>query len=1601
MHAAEAERSRLIGAVQKMLSRAGKDDGARLPALAGDLLGHVSPEDLARVSPDDLCGFVRSADSLLARRKPGQAVVRLTDPDGDGAGPDGEVTVIEMLNDDMPFLVDSTLQELQALGLTVRLVAHPVVTVTRDRAGKLTAYGAEAQASGRGRRESLIQIVIARVARTADRETIAAQLESLLVEIRHATADWPAMVEKLAAIIASYKAEPPPIPAADVAEAIAFLEWLADDNFTFLGVREYGFSGGAKRGQLNREEGSGLGILADPDVRVLSRGGRGVTMTPAIREFLARPFPLFVAKSNLKSRIHRRAYADYIGIKCYRSDGRLAGEVRFIGLFTSTAYNRSVLAIPYLRRKAEAIVARAGFGGAGHSAKTLVNVLESYPRDELFQTDEDTLFRFVMAIMALAERPRVRVLARTDKFDRFVSVLVFVPRDQYDTDARERIGAYLAETFDGHVSAYYPTFFEGALTRVQFIIGRAGGETPDPGEPALEAAVTRIVESWPDALAAALRRRFEPARADVLAGHYRDAFPVGYRHATSPEAAVNDIATFARLTGEHPIAGSFHRDSWTPPHGLALKLIHLGEPIALSMRVPMLENMGLRVIDEQTYEITPTGDRPRIFVHEMALERADGKPVDLETAAEPLIACFMAVWYGLAENDGYNALVVNGGLGWRDVTILRAVSRYIRQAGTPLTQHTLWETLNAHADIARTLVELFHARFDPDNRDERVAGRRVARIETALEKVESLDEDRAIRRFLNVIDAILRTNVYQRDAEGEPRRQIVFKLDSQRIEDLPAPRPFREIFVYGPRVEGIHLRFGRVARGGIRWSDRPLDFRTEVLGLAKAQQAKNAVIVPVGAKGGFVPKLLPASGDRAAIFEEGKAAYSIFISSLLDITDNLVDDAPVPPDDVIRRDEDDPYLVVAADKGTATFSDTANAIAEAHDFWLGDAFASGGSHGYDHKKMGITARGAWEAVKRHFREMDTDIQATPFTVVGVGDMSGDVFGNAMLLSPQIRLVAAFDHRDIFIDPDPDPAVGIAERQRLFDLPRSSWQDYDRAKISAGGGVFSRKEKSIPLSPEMRAALDLTGEKATPNVILRAILGARADLLFFGGIGTFVRARDEGPDKVGDRANDAIRLTGGEVRARVVGEGGNLAMTQSGRIEYCLAGGRCNSDAIDNSAGVNTSDVEVNIKIALGKAVRDGRLDARGRDKLLASMTDEVAALVLRNNYRQTLAISLTEMRGFAYFGYQRRLIQDLERRGVLDRAVESLPDEVAMAERQAAGKPLTRPEIAVLVAYAKILLFDQLMAGDVADDTTLDDELFRYFPTRMWDDYHADIESHRLRAEIIATMVANSMVNRAGPTYAIRVADRTGASPIQIARVYVVLREAFRLRELNDAIDALDNRIDGTTQLNLYSAVKHLAVSRTTWFLRNVSLDAGIGPVASAFGETIATMAGMLDRVLPEPVAARLADSIEAYRAAGVPEEVAVAIGRLPVLVDATDIHLVAEATGQSLEAAATVFYDVGERARIGNAMRRAEAIPMTDYYDGLARERALETIATAHRQIAIQVIKAGGVEAWRAARSDAVERSLDVVSGITETEEMTLSRIAVVASLLADLAAI
>jgi len=1588
--AADRERRRLIAAAEKHLQ-----DGDPLAVrLAADLFAHVSLEDLAVPTPEALAGFVRSAAALLQNRRPGHPLVRLVDPAAAADRREEAVTLIEILNDNMPFLVDSVLGELQDFGAQVRLVAHPIVAVLRDDKGRLGAYHGIGPAPEGATRESLIQVHVGRLALDRDREEVARRLESLLSEIRRAVADWQPMLDRLRAATAALEDGTLPVAAADRREAAAFLAWLGDNNFTFLGAREYDFVGDPATGRLTRADRPGLGLLADPGVSVLRRGRDLITETPAVRDFLMRSEPLAIAKANLKARIHRRAYMDYVGIKLFDA-GAIAGELRFVGLFTSTAYTSPVAAIPIVRRKAANVLKRAGFDPASHSGKALVNVLEFYPRDELFQIDEETLFDFAMAILALEERPRIRVLSRRDKFDRFVSVLVYVPRDRYDSAVRVRIGDMLAAAFDGHVSAFAPSFPEGPLARVHFIIGRSGATArPEPDQAALEAAVAAIVRSWQDGLGEALLRRFDPATAEKLRAAYAEAFPAGYREAVTPEAAIDDIDTFGRLSAEAPLAGAF-RIPAGPAGGLSLRLVHAGGPIPLSVRVPMIENMGFRVIDEQTFAIAPGNGRRQVHIHDMVLDR----PTAVDPAlAGRLLDCFMAVWSGLADNDGYNALVAGAGLAWRDIAYLRAVSRYLHQAGTAWSQPYLWETLNRHAGIAALLVGLVHARFSPDTADPAAAAAAAAAIDAALEQVPSLDEDRIVRRFQNVVAAIVRTNFFQAGADGLPPREIAFKLDSKAIDGLPAPRPFREIFVYSPRLEGIHLRFGKVARGGIRWSDRPADFRTEILGLAKAQQVKNAVIVPVGAKGGFVPKRLPADGDRAAVLAEGTEVYRIFIARLLELTDNLDGDTVVPPAQVVRADGDDPYLVVAADKGTATFSDTANAIALAHGFWLGDAFASGGSAGYDHKKMGITARGAWEAVKRHFREMDTDIQTTPFTMVGVGDMSGDVFGNAAQLSPATRLVAAFDHRDIFVDPDPDPEASLAERKRLFDLPRSSWQDYDRTKLSKGGGIFSRKDKAIALSAEARRLLDLSGDRATPQEVIRAILKARVDLLFFGGIGTFVRAGTESDEAVGDRANDPVRVTAAELRAGVVGEGANLGMTQRARIEYGLLGGRCNSDAIDNSAGVNTSDVEVNIKIALGRAVRDGRLDLRRRNRLLQAMTGEVAGLVLRNNYLQTLAISLARCRGFEDFPFQVRLMQALEGRGLLDRTVEALPDDIGLAERQARGQPLTRAEIGVLLAHAKLAVCADLLAGHVADDATLDNELVRYFPKRMRKAHAEDIEVHRLRAEIIATQIGNSMINRGGPTYLVRVADRTGAGPVAIARAYVAVRDSFALKDLNAAIDGLDSKVPGVVQLGLYRTVQDLVLDKTVWFLRNADFAGGVGPVVAAFGGTVAALGGSLGRLLPNGERGRIDAAASTLESAGVPAGLARRIAGLPALASAADIHLVAAATERPLAEAAPIFFAVGETFRIARIESLAARLAVTDYYDGLARDRALEALAAARRRVAVEAVSAGSLDAWLAARGEEAARTLAAVEGLTEGEELTLSRLAVGAGLLSDL---
>ncbi len=1585
------------------------EEAARLaPGLPANfvaaLFGRAAPEDLAAYKAADLAALAAGAFAQLSQPRPhGRHLLRIGEPP---AGLGSDITLIEIVNDNMPFLLDSTLAEIAEHGVELRLVAHPIVAVERDSEGRLTGFGGLAsQAEPALRRESLIQIHVERIIDAARIDRLSEGLDRVYADVRVSVADWRAMRARIGAAIAEYKANPPPLAADEVAEAIAFLEWLEDDNFTFLGLREYRLeatASGAGAYQLDALGGSGLGTLRDPAVRVLKRGRELVTVTPEVLEFLREPHPLIITKANVKSRVHRRVHMDYVGIKMFGQDGRLEGELRLVGLFTASAYTGSTQDIPYLRLKVARVLTLARLDPSSHSGKVLTSVLESYPRDELFQVDIDTLSHFSGEIARLYERPRLRVLARPDRFDRFVSILTFIPRDRYDTRVRQRVGDYLRQAYRGRLSAVYPFYPEGPLVRTHYIIGRDEGATPEIGRPALEAAVAAIVRTWSDALSDALGEKFGDA-GRRLAETYATAFSAAYMEAYPVDQALADIAIIEKLSPARPRRFVVAHKPGEPRPSIRLKVFAFDRPIPLSERVPRLEQMGFNVVSEQTHEVNRGRERPTIWLHDMALEpRALG-----EVDGEKIEAMLATIFRGEAESDGFNALVLQAGLGWREIVILRTLARYLRQIRIGYSQDYMWDTLCKYPAHAKALVDLFNCRFDPhadlSGGSRADHERRIhQQFDALLAEVASLDEDNILRRFRNLIGAAVRTNFYQLAADGLPSSTIALKFDSSMIDDLPLPRPLYEITVYSPRVEGIHLRFGKVARGGLRWSDRPQDFRTEVLGLVKAQQVKNAVIVPVGAKGGFVAKMLPAAGTREAWLNEGVAAYRLFVGTLLAVTDNIDADRVVGPSQTVCHDGDDPYLVVAADKGTATFSDLANQLALDRHFWLGDAFASGGSAGYDHKKMGITARGAWEAVKRHFREIDIDIQSQPFTVVGIGDMSGDVFGNGMLLSPQIRLLAAFDHRDIFIDPDPDPARALAERARLFALPRSSWQDYDRALLSPGGGVFSRSAKEIVLSPQIRALLRIDRRSAAPPEVLRAILKMTADLLFFGGIGTYVRAASEGDEAVNDRANDAIRLEARDLQCKVIGEGANLGMTQLARIEAAQRGIRLNTDAIDNSAGVNTSDVEVNIKIALSAACRDGRLDLPARNALLASMTDEVAELVLRNNYQQSLALSLARTLDLSD---AQRLMQSLEAAGRLDRAVEFLPDDGLLAERAQTGAGLTRPELAVLLAYAKLALHDELLHGSVPDDPYLAKELFRYFPKILATDYPDTIIGHRLRRDITATALANALINRGGPSIVTRLAAQTGAAAATIVRSFAVVRDSFSLTQLNQQIDALDNRVAGSVQLELYAAVQRLLSSRLAWFVRHVDFSAGLEAIVARFAQGVDALSACLASASPPAqVERRLARAGQLVQDK-VPEALALQLASLEELAAAPDIVLVAEACQRPVPAVAATFFRVEARFGLGALIAAARAVPAADPYDRLALEGALGDIETARRQLTQAVLLKAptglyGDEAlagWMAGQGETAERATRAMAEAA-AGRLGVSRLVVAAGLISGL---
>lgn len=1568
------------------------------------LFSRAAVEDIAVYNPSELAALATQAYEFMAVRKPGIPKIRIYAPDvTPDAGKTRVISVIELLNDDMPFLVDSVMAELTARNIAVRLVVHPILAVVRDRNGHLEQVAAEEPTTETVVRESFMHIHVDRIDDEAARASLIEGFEKALADVTAAVHDWRPMLGHVGDVIADLKTNPPPLPAGEISEAVDFLEWLVAENFTFLGLREYRLAGANRQPEI--VPGSGLGVLRH-DGRNELKGRAGEDMIlHGLQTYYSEPNALMITKASLRSRVHRRVFMDLVSIKRFDANGVVTGEIRIVGLFTSTAYTRSTRSIPYLRRKVDALMKRARFTASSHSGKALANTLETYPRDDLFRIDDDLLFQFSMLILQLEERPRVRVLPRRDRFDRFMSILVYLPRDRSSSDVITAVGDLLEKEYKGHVSGLNLFFPEGPLVRAHFIVARSAEPMDDPDRLSLETGITALIRTWTDDLSEQLLQNREPQQARQLFERYRGAFRPSYRDRYTPAIAVDDIRIMEGLSAERPLSMDFYALSGAAGHCIGLKVWSFGGAIPLSSRVPVLENMGFKVVDERTYEIRPTG--AHVWLHDMMLESADGKAIDIGKLQGALESCFLVVMRGGAENDGYNALVLKAGLAWRDIALIRSISRFLRQVRLPFSQDYMWATLRAHPAIAAKIVDLFHARFDPRLSAEERDGRQAdiaAAIETALNDVPSLDEDRILRHFVNAVQSALRTSFYQIGDDGRPKEQIAIKYDSRKLTTLPAPRPLYEIFVYSPRVEGVHLRFGKVARGGIRWSDRPQDFRTEVLGLVKAQQVKNAVIVPVGAKGGFVPKHLPVGGAREAIAAEGVAAYKLFITSLIDITDNLSAEGKVlPPDNVVRHDGDDPYLVVAADKGTATFSDTANAISAEHDFWLDDAFASGGSAGYDHKKMGITARGAWEAVKRHFREMDVNIGTTPFTVVGVGDMSGDVFGNGMLRENTIKLVAAFDHRDIFIDPNPDPVRSFAERQRLFDLPRSSWQDYDKSLISKGGGVFPRSQKEIVLSPEMKSLLGIAADKATPNQVMSAILKADADLLFFGGIGTYVRASSETDEAAGDRANDAIRVTGADLQCKVVGEGANLGMTQRGRIEAAQNGVRLNTDAIDNSAGVNTSDVEVNIKIALGGPVRTGALTLPDRNALLFSMTDEVAALVLRNNYLQPLAISLAERNGLDDLASRQRMMQTLEARGLLDRVVEFLPDDAEIAERRRRSQALTRPELAVLLAYAKLTLHSDLLETSVPDDPYLGKELTRYFPPELTERFPAELEHHRLRREIITTNLTNSIINRGGPSLIARMTDETGASPDRIARAFAAVRDSYDMTALNGEIDELDNKISGALQLELYAAVKALLIDRMVWFIRNVDLNQGLASIVEHYKSGIEEVSRALDETLAEDAANARAARAKALTESGVPDMLALRIASLPALHVAPDIVLVADRTGRNMPDVARTFLAVVRYFRLERIANAARDIKATDYFDRLALDRARDSLGRAARQLTAEMLANGqsgtdAVDAWVKPRAGEVERIRTSMHEIADTG-LSLSKLAVAASLLGDLA--
>lgn len=1578
----------------------------QLRAFTREFYRDVEAADLNADNPNQLRGVANALFEFLEVRQPGELKIRAFNPDTQLHGFTSPHTVIELINDDMPFLVDSVTAELTRLDTEVRLLIHPILAVERDAEGVLRAVS---NTSGPKGSESVIHIRV-RAQHAVKLPQLVSAMRRVLSDVRAAVEDFPEMRERCArayrqlderrtvlppssALFGETRrtVEPPSEPPAsqkrieeDRREVVAFLKWLSEDDFAFFGYRYSSAASPASAAPLSivPSQTMGLGILRDP-VRSVFEG----IDTPATPQLLQ------VFKASERSTIHRPVHMDVVLLADISPESEFRGFHIFVGLFTLSAYSRSPVNVPLLRHKVRRVLQRSQFAEGSQNHKALKFVLETYPRDELFQITEQTLWEITSRIIHLEYRPRVALFSRHDSFGRFVSCLVYIPRDRFDTKLRLRLQEILTTGYQGSLIAYYPSLGDAPLARLHLLV-RTPNETVDVDEHALEQRLLEATHSWQDRLRSALDSAEGEEQGAILAGQYADAFGAAYRETFDEHTAVEDIrfAQTSRQTGQ--VGMRLFRPEGCNEHELHFKMFSR-HYVPLSDVLPMLENMGLKVLGEVPYEIHPRGpskettharssDTPSsetaspdstnsassdtgsssdtaaksVWMHDFSLVTEHRVPIRLEAVADSFIEVFGLVWRGEMDSDGFNKLVLHAGLVATQIKAIRGYARYLRQCGLPYSLDYIQQTLQENPTIASSLMALFAERFAPDRatgaprapHDSREAWAELAgQVRKQLDTVQSLDKDRILRALLNAICATTRTNFYQLEDNGQPKAHLAFKFDCQQLDELPLPKPEREIFVFGPRVEGVHLRYGSVARGGLRWSDRLEDYRTEILGLVKAQQVKNAVIVPVGSKGGFVVRRPPAAAaGRQAFFEEGMACYRCFISALLDVTDDLVGTEVVAPERVRRHDADDPYLVVAADKGTATFSDLANQIAGQRGFWLDDAFASGGSVGYDHKKMGITARGAWESAKRHFRELGKDIQSENFTCTGVGDMSGDVFGNGMLLSPHIQLVAAFNHLHIFVDPAPDAATSFAERNRLFELQGSNWTDYNPRLISDGGGVFDRSAKQIEPTAEIAQLLDIDTIPLTPNELIQAILKAQVELLFFGGIGTYVKASHESDADAGDRSNDALRINATEVRAQVVVEGANLGLTQQARVQYSLEGGLCNTDFIDNCAGVDCSDHEVNIKILLGEAERSKQLTRPERNQLLEEMTDEVAKLVLRNAYEQTQSLSVTQNLGSYLTERIARFMRALEKSAGLDRSLEFLPSDETLEDRAQRQIGFSRPELCVLTSHAKNRLFRQLAKDPELDDPFLIRDLVDYFPVPLRDRFRPIIERHRLRREIVATILANEIINRVGITFLFEVSEQGDTTAGRVAAAYVIARELHRLPELWRQVEALDNHVQASVQYEMLAQAGRLATATTQWLLGTRG-GSSIGERLNRFASPAASLADQLDEALSSSDRLQVEAATVELTERGVPQALAARVARLPLLSSTCDIVDISHQTGHPVQHVARWYFELGsyfgfewlrDAARRVQATRRWDKHAIASITQDLYAGQRLATLA-------------------------------------------------------------